>query len=142
MFEKAGILPKKPPPFGSLFLYEKKPVHEDKFSKLTWNQKRISKSMSYAKLLLQEEKERIYKNDILEREALERGKLMADKSQMNTTDIEANDSDVESRLESFAEISRRLRLHLDDMGELSKGSDYRTAAYLRKLNLLAKKGTS
>jgi hypothetical protein len=141
--EKAGLLPKRPPPFGSLFLYEKvKPVVVDKLKALKWNGTKIAEANMDAKLLVEEEKERIYKNDVLGREALERGKLMADKSQLDTTDIEANDSDIESRLESFAEISRRLRLHLDDMGEACKGSDYKTAAYVRKLNLLAKKGKS
>lgn len=140
MFEKAGILPKRPPPFGSLFLYDKPARYSEPLWKYYNKRQRTLKAAYYGKQLLEEEKARIVKNEILEREALARAKLVADRSQLDTTDIEANDSDAESRIESFAEISRRLTLHLEDMGEVSKGSDFRTAAYIRKLNLLAKKG--
>lgn len=140
LLEKAEILPKRPPPFGSLFTTEKKPRYMDPMQDRSGLSQKMYKRKMAAQVLLQQETERLYKNEFLERQALERGKMRADKSELKTTDIEANDSDAESRVESFAEISRRLSLHLEDMGEVSKGSDYRTAAYIRKLSLLAKKG--
>ncbi len=94
----------------------------------------------YGKILLQEEMHKIHKKVLIENEALERAESRAEVKRINTTDIEVNDPDAESRVKSFTELSKRLKEHLADMGDLTKGSDYRTAQYLRKMDLLAKKG--
>lgn len=140
LFEKAEIIPKRPPPYGSLFLYDKPPNKRPDYAFETKYKHPPKFGKYYSKILLQEEEARLYKTELLENEAFDRAKVRAERKLMETTDIEPNDSDAESRLESFSEISERLKSHLEDMGDIAKGSDYKTAMYLRKLNLLAKKG--
>ena len=59
---------------------------------------------------------------------------------VDTTDIETDDPDIERRVQSFNELSHRLAIHLQETAGMTKGSDYKTSIYIRKLNLLAKKG--
>ncbi len=60
---------------------------------------------------------------------------------VNTTDIEPDDPDIETRLKNFGELSKRLKEHLENTAGMTRGSDYKTNMYVRKLALLAKKGT-
>eukprot|EP00831_Metopus_contortus_P007686 TRINITY_DN12936_c0_g2_i1.p1 TRINITY_DN12936_c0_g2~~TRINITY_DN12936_c0_g2_i1.p1 ORF type:complete len:435 (+),score=126.32 TRINITY_DN12936_c0_g2_i1:162-1466(+) len=62
-----------------------------------------------------------------------------EKKDLDTSEIETDDPIIESRIESFKEISRRLKDHMETMGNATKGNDTRTNIYIRKLNLLSKK---
>jgi len=128
----------RPPRLPSYRHIPKTTKHDEKIKLYL---KRI-KNFSYGSLLLEEEMNKLKLRENIEKEAISNAssRASAQTKVVNTTDIEANDPDIESRLRSFTELSKRLQDHLEDMGGLTRGSDYKTSMYLQKLNLLSKKG--
>lgn len=149
----AGLYVKKPVPYGSKFLYEKKgktyPL--DYFHKHRWG---LETSQS-ADLLHYERIKRM--EDILKRkidaetEALSeiiRPRDLTSKynekliesyhSEMNTDDINSDDFDFYSRKRNFDIISKKINKYLETKFQLYRGNDLRYNNYLRKLEKLSK----
>lgn len=133
-------MPKRPPPYGSLFNYEKPEPQPSLAHQVKQTDKHFGNEHLYGKMMLMEEQAKVNNKINVENEAFVHGESRAENKRINTTDIDEADPNIENRLENFAEISRRLKEHLIDMGGETKGSDLRTANYLRKLNLMARKG--
>lgn len=149
----AGLYVKKPVPYGSKFLYEKKtktyPL--DYFHKHRWalNTPEVADIFHYEKI---KRMENILKRKIsAETEAL--GEIIRPRdlnskynqnsnitynSEMNTDDINSDDFDFYSRKRNFDIISKKINKYLDTKFQLYRGNDLRYNNYLRKLEKLSK----
>lgn len=149
----AGLFIKKPVPYGSKYLYEKKtktyPL--EYFHKHRWGltTQEAGDIYHYEKLKRMEE---ILKRKIdSETEALSEIIRPRDltskynenvnltyKTDMNTDDINSDDFDFYSRKRNFDIISNKLKIYLDTKFEMYRGNDLRYNNYLRKLEKLSK----
>jgi small subunit ribosomal protein S16 len=153
LLSMAGHYVKKPVPYGSKFLYEKKgktyPL--DYFHKHRWGLQSSQKAdiLHYERIKRMED---ILKRKIdAETEALSeiiRPRDLTSKynekliesynTEMNTDDINSDDFDFYSRKRNFDLISKKMNKYLDTKFQLYRGNDLRYNNYLRKLEKLSK----
>ncbi len=149
----AGLYVKKPVPYGSKFLYEKKTKTYpfDYFHKHRWaiNTQEAADIIHYEKIKRMED---ILKRKIdAETEALgeiirprdltskyNENSNLAYNSEMNTDDINSDDFDFYSRKRNFDIISKKMNKYLDTKFQMYRGNDLRYNNYLRKLEKLSK----
>lgn len=59
--------------------------------------------------------------------------------EVSTTELDVNEFDIEKRVEAHEDLTKRLDKHLRETQGMLKGNDYKTATYVRKINLLTRK---
>ena len=133
--EKFDLWPKRPPPFGTKYLYEKP---EREYGEHAMNifsgmhnvdkdqnvKDRIKKEIDKLTVLREFENQIMAQPDTLE--------------EMNTTDIESDDGDIFNRKMKFDELSRRFNNHKAYSYKALGGNDYQLNNYLRKMQKLSK----
>lgn len=147
----AGLLPRKPVPFGSKFLYppKTKQYSLQYFHKHRWglqnpdtanthHYNKIKEMESILKAKLSIDNEAI--NEIVRPRDL---KLKEDRSkeyntEMNTDDINSDDFEFYSRKRNFDIVSKKLNKYFETKYSLYRGNDYSYNNYLRKLEKLSK----
>ena len=136
VLERVGILPRKQISFGYKFTYEKKPkqyyLHDYQFL-IGSNET----PQDFVRNKINQELTKLEENRTIELQALQ--KFKDDIENMDTSNIESDEEDIQRRVIKFTILTRRLEKWKENSGKL-KGSDYQTNIYRRKMQKLLKHG--
>ena len=133
ILEQFDFVPKKPPPFGSKYQYEKpKKEYHEQAVRIFSLMNNVDKDLPIQEKLVRElrtlEAQYIFEENKFNPVKVEETK---------TTDLDSDDPNIFNRNIKFDELKRRFENHRTYSLDTMKGNDYRFNIYLRKMNKLA-----
>lgn len=134
ILENFGLLPKRPVPHGSKYMYEKpEKQYSDHIMNVYRMMHRTDADSNVKRRLLDE-------LNLLESQYGVEGSTYNPNNIENvkTTDIDSDDPDIFERNIKFEELKRRFEKHRQYSLDVLKGNDYRFNIYLRKMNKLSR----
>lgn len=128
-----GILPKKPPIFGSKYLLPPRPKEYSPTVYKNWLGIAKTDYEQYTKFKVREELDLLETRIDLEQTIYKENDI----EKVQTDDIDSEEQNIFERTIKFIELQKRFDKHKDYSLKVLKGNDYKFNVYLRKMDKLS-----